>query len=529
MWQERRGWQIGGMGCPQHSGKGGPVPRGNIKRTLLVVMGIFGATSVFAASHQNHQGQARAAAERVAEAYLADLQLGYDLPQNSAFQKTKDVEASNHFCWGYAQTYFGYEILGRGASVCFAPDGKLQDKGEAICDGACLKNSTQSLMTDGDAMAVVEGELGTLLGKDFGRVEKRSAVQMWGQVPGERGIRAIYRVTLDTVVSGNIFPVGRYEAYVDGESGRLLAHGNKVMNATARAQVFPKDPVSTPDLRSRTLSKLIWVGRLESADVKVLNEDGAEVSRVDGSYVFEPTVPQFDEVQVYYAMQFTLERMSLWGYSQNFEQIPVVVHYGNRFNNAFFDGEQIVLGDGDGEQLLSLSRDNTVVTHEYGHAVIENIAGIKNITEYGDGPAVHEGHADYLACAVYDSPALGEGVFPEGGNLRRCDTNLPYSTKDFRDENGEKIDEHVAGQVWSGALWEVRQRVGAEVSDQLWLQTLLRLKPTGDYGTTTMMDMYRALLDSDRALFAGRNAKVMEQIFLRRGFPIQEKMVAMLN
>ncbi|HUR81540.1 MAG TPA: hypothetical protein VM733_12290, partial [Thermoanaerobaculia bacterium] len=52
------------------------------------------------------------------------------------------------------------------------------------------------------------------------------------------------------------------------------------------------------------------------------------------------------------------------------------VHYSSRYNNAFWNGSQMVYGDGDGSQFGPFSRSLDVVAHELTHAVTERSANL---------------------------------------------------------------------------------------------------------------------------------------------------------
>lgn len=58
--------------------------------------------------------------------------------------------------------------------------------------------------------------------------------------------------------------------------------------------------------------------------------------------------------------------------------MPIVssVHFGNAFNNAFWEGSQMVYGDGDGELFNSFTSTLSVVAHELTHGVIQFSGGL---------------------------------------------------------------------------------------------------------------------------------------------------------
>lgn len=80
------------------------------------------------------------------------------------------------------------------------------------------------------------------------------------------------------------------------------------------------------------------------------------------------------------------------------------VHYGQRYDNAFWDGERMVFGDGDGEVFAGFTRAIDVIGHELGHGVISSTADLV----YRDQPgALNESIADVLG-ALVKQHALGQ-------------------------------------------------------------------------------------------------------------------------
>ena len=52
------------------------------------------------------------------------------------------------------------------------------------------------------------------------------------------------------------------------------------------------------------------------------------------------------------------------------------VHYGDRYDNAFWDGAQMVFGDGDGVVFERFTKSLDVIGHELAHGVTEHTAGL---------------------------------------------------------------------------------------------------------------------------------------------------------
>ncbi|MGW6688040.1 M4 family metallopeptidase [Streptomyces sp. NPDC054961] len=73
------------------------------------------------------------------------------------------------------------------------------------------------------------------------------------------------------------------------------------------------------------------------------------------------------------------------------------VHFGVKFNNAFWDGRQMVFGDGDGKQLSNLTGSLDVIAHELTHGVTEHTAGLEYHNQSG---ALNESVSDVFGSLV---------------------------------------------------------------------------------------------------------------------------------
>ena len=73
------------------------------------------------------------------------------------------------------------------------------------------------------------------------------------------------------------------------------------------------------------------------------------------------------------------------------------VHYSTNYNNAFWNGSQMVYGDGDGTTFSPLARSLDVVAHELTHAVTGSTAGLVYKNESG---ALNEAMSDVFGAAT---------------------------------------------------------------------------------------------------------------------------------
>jgi hypothetical protein len=98
--------------------------------------------------------------------------------------------------------------------------------------------------------------------------------------------------------------------------------------------------------------------------------------------------------------------------------VSLTVHYGSDYNNAFWDGTQLVFGDGDGRVFERFTKPVDVLAHEFSHAVIEHTA---DLTYSGQSGALNESVADVFASclkqrllgqeAADGDWLIGEGIF----------------------------------------------------------------------------------------------------------------------
>jgi hypothetical protein len=98
--------------------------------------------------------------------------------------------------------------------------------------------------------------------------------------------------------------------------------------------------------------------------------------------------------------------------------VSLTVHYGQAYDNAFWDGTQLVFGDGDGRVFERFTKPVDVLAHEFTHAVVEHTA---DLAYQGQSGALNESVADvFAAClkqrllgqdAAEGDWLIGEGIF----------------------------------------------------------------------------------------------------------------------
>ncbi|MFF2650504.1 M4 family metallopeptidase [Streptomyces sp. NPDC058045] len=79
--------------------------------------------------------------------------------------------------------------------------------------------------------------------------------------------------------------------------------------------------------------------------------------------------------------------------------LPLVasVHYDEKYNNAFWNGDQMVFGDGDGEIFLDFTLPVDVIGHELTHGVTQHTAGL---AYQGQSGALNESVSDVFGSLI---------------------------------------------------------------------------------------------------------------------------------
>lgn len=105
--------------------------------------------------------------------------------------------------------------------------------------------------------------------------------------------------------------------------------------------------------------------------------------------------------------------------------LHATVHYGDRYNNAFWNSRQMVFGDGDGQLFNRFTLAVDVIGHELAHGVTEDEAGLVYMFQAG---ALNESLSDVFGSLIKQKLRkqtareadwlLGEGLFTRAVNGR---------------------------------------------------------------------------------------------------------------
>lgn len=210
---------------------------------------------------------------------------------------------------------------------------------------------------------------------------------------------------------------GSYDVFVEASSGQVVKIQSKIRFNTpvkgSGIDVLGK----TKELKLSEVEGLYGMLDLTNPSTKAITTYDMDNGTWNG-YVVSNNTPQFNEevhkasVSAHYNAEQVInfyknlfDRNSL---DNNGMEINSFTHYDYNYNNAFWDGYEMVYGDGDGEEFTYLSGDLDIVGHEMTHGVIEYTANF----DYRNQPgALNESMADVFGVliATYDKYDVANG------------------------------------------------------------------------------------------------------------------------
>jgi bacillolysin len=211
----------------------------------------------------------------------------------------------------------------------------------------------------------------------------------------------VYLVTLSF-----LYPTpGNWQFFVNAETGDIVKGINKIANVATTGTGLGV----LGDSKALNLDMVTVKGKPQyqlkdtSKGAIISTYTASNATRTPGSIVYSTTSTISDKAAVdahyyagvvydYYNSKFN--RNSLDGRGMG---IKSTVHYSRNYVNAFWNGTQMVYGDGDGVQSLALSGALDVVAHEMTHAVDENEANL--VYEFQSG-ALNESMSDAFGAFI---------------------------------------------------------------------------------------------------------------------------------
>jgi hypothetical protein len=265
-----------------------------------------------------------------------------------------------------------------------------------------------------------------------------------------------------------------------------------------------------------TLTNLDGSGFLRGDWATVVSETGNPAYSPDNTFLYNRHQDEFEQVMAYYWITEAQKYIQSLGFGSTYRPVnmktqAVRINQWGLDNSFATDHPKDELRFGKGG--VDDAEDAEVILHEYGHA-IHFAQNFSFATE--EAGAISEGFGDYWAVTVTnviaptpDAPCVADWdsvsytrTVPHC--LRRVDTALHYP----QDLNGEV---HHDGQIWSRALWDIRNALGNVKADTIILQAQF------DFDGSSMKTLATSTVNTAQQLYGNAAANKVRAAFQDRG------------
>lgn len=175
------------------------------------------------------------------------------------------------------------------------------------------------------------------------------------------------------------------------------------------------------------------------------------------------------------------------------------VHYGKDYNNAFWDGDEMTYGDGDGKEFKDFASAIDVVAHELAHGITQFLANLEYRSQSG---ALNEHFSDvfgtiikqkYLQQDIAEADWLiGDTVVTDAfpgvairsmkapGTANDFDTQ-PDHMNNYYTGNADNQGVHINSGIPNKAFYLSCLEIGLDECALIWFETLKALWRTADF------------------------------------------------
>jgi hypothetical protein len=434
-------------------------------------------------------------------------------PGIDAFQVVGAREHNGVHHQRIVQTWRGIPVRGGQYMVSVGVDGRLRMMGG---------RSVPEVETDGTP-ALTRAQAITAAAASRGRAPGRDSVTCRLAIePRDGRDLIVWEVRLQSRTRPEA-----WEILVDARDGTIAGSRDLGFGASGCAAVWnpnPNHPLRDEDFE--IAAPVAGVARIEGSQVRVTHETAAEAT---SSVVLDPQgcfdfrfdpvaqLDAFEQANVYWHMDHFLREFhggnGFVGMPQPITVFVRAFQCGDPNTGQTIGNSIWLTGEGCGYK--ASTREADIIDHETQHAV-NNAFGLDGGTDRSReiyATALHEGLANYFACAANDDPIYAEYFFgPQG--FANCNSSPSEYNYQRIDEIGVgNLGNYLIGMIWSGALWDIRTAIGP-IIDRIALESL-------DYlpATPTMFEAKDAVLQADFDHHGGAHLTALQAAFEARGIP----------
>jgi FlaG/FlaF family flagellin (archaellin) len=339
-----------------------------------------------------------------------------------------------------------------------------------------------------------------------------------------RAVSLVVAVALSLAVTGSALaapkaPTGGSTAPAQVFAPNPVADlGIQTLTDQKDADFFSADPALARAYHRVTLTDLDGSGTLTGTYAKVLSSTGKAAANTGSGFVYTRDQDQFEQTMGYYWITQAQRYIQSLGFGST---LPAVNKRQQLLRMDQFGGDNSFYREGTGKLTITLGKggvddgeDAEVIVHEYGHSVQDDqVPGFGSTPEAG---AIGEAFGDYLAVTVSEhyAPTPDEPCVADWDStsytsttphcLRRVDGSKHYP----EDLEGEV---HADGEIWSRALWDIHQALGAKQAD-----TIIILAQFGFTADISMQDAAAKTIDT-AGLYGTKAQRAVRAAFAARG------------
>lgn len=293
-----------------------------------------------------------------------------------------------------SQILNGYEIKDRVITIHFDKDGYIVNFTGNIENkvNTVTKLGTKNI-TSKEAIEISKNKIGVTELRQEASVEKQVLIK-------DDKAYEVYKINIQY----NTPEIGNWDVYVETSSGEIVKVDNNIRydGAVTGSGTAVDGTIKALNLyQSGTIYQLKDVTKPMTGQITSYTANNAQVEPGTLATSTSTTISDKAEVSAHYyaGMVYDFYKNLFNRNSINNSGMNIIstVHYGSRYNNAFWDGTQMVYGDGDGTQFTYLSGDLDVVAHEMTHGVDSSTANLN----YQDQPgALNESLSDIFGVLI---------------------------------------------------------------------------------------------------------------------------------
>nr|WP_238930442.1 M4 family metallopeptidase [Vibrio sp. S9_S30] len=411
------------------------------------------------------------------DAVLTELKKAYALADNEAFQRLKSVRSSTgQLHQRYVQTINGVPVYGKQVSIHFDGKGIYWLSGQIIV-GASQDIQSGALfrtLADSDAQNIAKTYFEAHFAKGklwtFERESSLTTIAL-----KERQAVEVKHVTFIATPYGHAANPIRFNAFVN-KQGQVIEAWNSMTHAQASG---PGGNLKTGRYDYGTDYDHLDVTQngneclLENNRVRTLNMNH---SRYGGS-VHSFTCSTNNEKEIngaysplndaHYFGGIVFDLYNDWFQLSPLNQkLEMRVHYGNSYENAFWDGQRMTFGDGANRFYPLVSLD--IVAHEVSHGFTEQNSSLIYANQSG---GINESFSD-VAGEAAEYFMTGSNDWLVGETIFKADNQaLRYFEDPTRDGNSighadnyyTGIDVHYSSGVFNRAFYLLATSVGWDI------------------------------------------------------------------